>query len=217
MVTVTEHIRPARQAQDRSKLASAAKRSGAAKSTSGLGGNRTHVYRLKRPVQEPAFATNPGLLRTHLQPAAMSSRPLESNQNLLLFKRTRRPHTPERGLEHRASGRMFAVRTVLAGASARRSLVVYYSIVNELHTAGVVRPGSSAWLGTRVTCTAVVVAAPTHSPVRIVPDPGFEPGSFGSEPSVLPLDESGSVPPEGFEPPTHGLKARCDRRFTTEA
>ncbi len=25
----------------------------------GLGGNRTHVYRFKRPVQDPAFATNP--------------------------------------------------------------------------------------------------------------------------------------------------------------
>jgi hypothetical protein len=31
------------------------------------------------------------------------------------------------------------------------------------------------------------------------------------------LDQSGSVPPEGLEPPTTGLKVRDDRRFTTEA
>ena len=31
------------------------------------------------------------------------------------------------------------------------------------------------------------------------------------------LDQSGPVPPEGFEPPTTGLKVRDDNRFTTEA
>src|SRR5215831_7465152 len=31
------------------------------------------------------------------------------------------------------------------------------------------------------------------------------------------LDQSGSMPPEGFEPPTTGLKVRDDRHFTTEA
>lgn len=41
------------------------------------------------------------------------------------------------------------------------------------------------------------------------PGPGFEPGSCGSGPHVLPLDEPGAVPPEGVEPTTSRLKAGC--------
>ena len=49
----------------------------------GSGGNRTHVARFKRPVQ------NQHLLPTH------SSHPLESNQDLSGFSRARRPHAQE--------------------------------------------------------------------------------------------------------------------------
>lgn len=54
------------------------------RSDRGSGGNRTHVARFKRPVQNQ-----------HLLPTRSSSHPLESNQDLSSFSRARRPHAQE--------------------------------------------------------------------------------------------------------------------------
>lgn len=132
------------------------------------------------------------MLRAHLRPAAMSSRPLESNQNLLLFKRTRRPHTPERD---GSTGRADSCFLPPARCSLERRPDAPSSFTIQLSTSST-PPVSSAlaralWLGTRVTCTAVVVAAPAQPPVRSDPGQGFEPRLPGPEPGVLPLDEPG--------------------------
>ncbi len=55
----------------------------------GSGGNCTPVHRFKRPLQ-PNFCYRPRTARRARQP-----HPLESNQDLPLFGRTRRPATPE--------------------------------------------------------------------------------------------------------------------------
>ena len=52
-----------------------------------LGGNRTHVLRIKNPLQWPPFATS--------SIASSRSHPLESNQDLPGFSQARRPATPE--------------------------------------------------------------------------------------------------------------------------
>ena len=169
-------------------------------STKRPGGNRTHDLRFKRPLHQPACAASPRTLARASGPARATRgggrlvglcptrgdghvppfnrcRPLESNQDPPCFRRMRRPSTPERQNWRR-----------WLDASS-----VAYSVVRNLPCRAGVRPGREPCSDTRVTRGA----GRARSCEQVVPDPGIEPRFRGSEPRVLPLDESGAGAPGG--------------------
>ncbi len=129
---------------------------------------------------------------------ARRSRPEESNLNLLGFNQARRPHTQERDRDGGVWHDLAFTKKEVTPPASFNSLVFIdrcprvgrtgshhdegKAIAHNLLGRSVAIAMEHEWMSWHLKCRA-----------QLDPGPGIEPGLYGSEPHVLPLDEPGEI------------------------